>query len=235
MTAVLHHLLVVFLVVAFPLWDRQVTRRLKASTNPRDRVRSYRQTIGWQLIATALLLATVPFADLLTPPVGKPFGIGVEVKAVLPILAGLALGVAIPLLLSLRNLEIRARQARALESLAFFLPRTGEQRRWFAALSVVVGVCEEIIFRGFLIRYMLALPLGLGLGGAVVAAAVVFGIDHGYQGWTGLLSTTVLALMMSALFLGSGSLWLPMLLHVLLDLRILLLLRRDDSANAIPG
>lgn len=235
MTAVLHHLLVFFLVVAFPLWDRHEARRLKASTDPRDRIRSYRQTIGWQLLATVLLLATVPVAELFTAPAGDVFGTDLRTVPVVLIAAALALGAAIPVVFALLKPEGRAQHARAMESIAYFLPRTGEERRWFAALCVVVGVCEEIIFRGFLIRYMLALPLGLGLGGAMVAAAVVFGIDHGYQGWTGLLATTVLALVMSALFLGTGSLWLPILLHVLLDLRVLLLLPRDDAANASPG
>jgi membrane protease YdiL (CAAX protease family) len=53
----------------------------------------------------------------------------------------------------------------------------------------------------------------------------VFGIDHGYQGWSGVLLTGVLALIFTALFVLSGSLWLPMAVHALLDLRILVLLR----------
>nr|WP_240978559.1 CPBP family intramembrane glutamic endopeptidase [Longimicrobium terrae] len=137
----------------------------------------------------------------------------------------------IPVIISLVNPEAREKQRGALKSIEFFLPYTPQARRWWAALSIVVGIGEEIIFRGFLIRYMLALPVGWGVGGAVIAAAVVFGIDHGYQGIAGLISTTVLALVFSALFFATGSLWLPMLVHALIDMRILLLVRPGGEAR----
>jgi membrane protease YdiL (CAAX protease family) len=151
-------------------------------------------------------------------------------EMVLPVLGGLLLGALIPVVMSLLNPDARAKQTEALRSIDFFLPYTRQARRWWAALSVAVGICEEVIFRGFLIRYMLALPLGLGVGGAVVAAAVVFGIDHGYQGIRGLISTTILALVFSALFFATGSIWLPMLVHALIDLRILLLVPPSREA-----
>lgn len=223
---ILHHLLVLFLIVVFPLWDRVETKRLKASTDPRDRIRAYRMTIAWQVIACAILLATVPLADLITPPAhDRIFGAEVRPETVLPIVGGLLLGAMIPVVISLMNAEAREKQRGALNAIDFFLPYTPRARRWWAALSICVGIGEEIIFRGFLIRYMLALPVGWGVGGAVIAAAVVFGIDHGYQGIAGLISTTALALVFSALFFATGSLWLPMLVHALIDLRILLLVR----------
>ncbi len=226
----LHHLLVLFLVVVFPVWDRYETRRLKASTDPRDRVRAYRMTIGWQLAATALLMATLPLASLFTPPPhGRVFGRTLEPAMVLPIAGGLLMGAAIPFILSIVNPELREKQSAALQTIDFFLPRTREERLWFAALSVTVGVCEEIIYRGFLIRYMLALPFVPGVGVAILAAALVFGIDHGYQGVAGMVSTTILALVMTVLFLATGSLWVPMLIHALLDLRILLLVKGTEA------
>jgi membrane protease YdiL (CAAX protease family) len=220
----LHHAFVLFLIVLFPLWDRHETRRLKASTDPRDRVRAYRQTIAWQLAATVLVLATVPLSRLFTPPAaGKLLDVEVNTRMVLPVL------------LSLRGRKDGSPAVPGLEKIAFFLPRTREERLWFAAVAITVGVCEEIIFRGFLIRYMQSLPFGLTVAGAVVAAALVFGIDHGYQGWQGLLGTTVLALVMSALFIATGALWLPMLLHALIDLRVLLLVPRSTGDGAHDG
>jgi membrane protease YdiL (CAAX protease family) len=225
--AIVHALLVLFLVLVFPVWDRVETRRLKSSTDPRVRVRAYRITIGWQLVATAVLFLTLRPALLLTPPAldglfglrempaeARPIGIG--------ILAGLLAGAALPLLL-MRRQATGNPAYNPLESISFFLPRTREERAWFGAMCVVVGFCEEIIFRGFLIRYLHDLPLGLGLLGAILVAAAIFGIDHGYQGWKGILGTGVLALLMSVLFFVSGSLWLPILAHALLDLRVLLL------------
>ena len=226
MAALLHHGLVLFLVLVFPVWDRVETRRLKTSPDPLVRVRSYQKTIAWQVVATVVLLATVPPRLLLVPP-DATASLGIEPSprtGALVLLAMLA-GAVVPVLLTARNPEARERLRSRLESIEFVLPRTPAERRWFAALCVVVGVCEEAIFRGFLIRYLEAPPLGLGLGGAVAAAAVIFGIDHGYQGWTGILATTAMALAFTALFFVTGSLWIPMAMHALIDLRVLLLLR----------
>jgi membrane protease YdiL (CAAX protease family) len=224
--AIVHALLVLFLVLVFPVWDRVETKRLKTSTDPRARIGAYRKTIGWQLIATALLLTVRP-ALLFTPPaLGGLFGLQEAPADALPIVVGVVVGLlagaVLPLVLMRRNAPGKAAYS-PLDGIAFFLPRTREERWWFAAMCVTVGVCEEIIFRGFLTRYLHDLPLGLGLLGAVLVAALIFAIDHGYQGWRGILGTGILALVMTLLFFATGSLWVPILLHALLDLRILLL------------
>lgn len=217
----LHHALVLFLVLVFPLWDHHETKRLKRSTDPGARLRSYRLTIGWQLLATLLLLATLPADLLLHPPDPNPLE---EARgAVVPLLVGLGAGLLLPVILARRGGKAREGARKQLEPIGFFLPRTPVERRWFAALCVTVGVCEEVIFRGFLVRYLLALPLGLGLGASALVAALVFGVDHGYQGWKGVLLTAALGGLLTVLFFVSGSLWLPMLVHVLLDLRVLAL------------
>ena len=54
-------------------------------------------------------------------------------------------------------------------------------------------------------------------------AAIIFGIDHGYQGWMDVILTALLALVLTLLFYGSGSLLVPMVAHALIDPRILLL------------
>jgi membrane protease YdiL (CAAX protease family) len=225
--AIVHALLVLFLLLVFPVWDRVETRRLKSSTDPRARVRAYRITIGWQLVATAILLLTIRPALLFAPPaLGGLFGlreVPEDARAVgIGILAGLLAGAAIPVLL-LRRRQPGKTIPNPLESIAFILPRDREERAWFGAMCLVVGVCEEIIFRGFLIRYLQGLPLGPGLLGAILVAAAIFGIDHGYQGWKGILGTGLLALVMTALFFVTGTLWIPILAHALLDLRVLLL------------
>lgn len=229
--AVLHHALVIFLVFLFPPWDRRETRRLKTSTDPRVRVQSYGKTIGWQIAAVVLLLATVPAGRLFAAPGSlESFGIDVSPGFGIVLAGAMLFGAAVPAVLAMRDPEARREQAARLESISFFLPRTREERRWFAALSVTVGVCEEIIFRGFLIRYLLAVAPWLGLAGAAVGAAAIFGIDHGYQGWTGVLSTGFLALVFTALLFLTGTLWVPIVVHALLDLRILLLVERAGES-----
>lgn len=227
MTAVVHALIVLFLVVAFPIWDRRETARLKAGTDPRARLHAYWKTIGWQLAVAAILWATVPIATLFTAPDAGKLAAAIDPAAVYPVLVGLAMGALVPVIVL--RLKSRAKDGKPappnpLDSIAFVLPHTRGERWWFATMCIAVGICEEIIFRGFLIRYFHALPFGLGVVGAVLLSAAVFGLDHGYQGWKGMLGTFGLALMMTALFFVTRSLWVPIAVHTLIDLRVLLML-----------
>ncbi|MFZ0523535.1 MAG: CPBP family intramembrane glutamic endopeptidase, partial [Candidatus Acidiferrales bacterium] len=53
----------------------------------------------------------------------------------------------------------------------------------------------------------------------------IFGAGHLYQGIAGVIFSAILGLIFSAIFLMTGNLLLPMILHALIDLRILLILR----------
>ena len=233
-------LIVAFLAVVFPIWDRRETLRLKTSSDPLVRVRSYQKTIGWLLIMTALLLAAVPARRLFIAPV-TPRDLGIDLRAVhvIAIVIGLLIGFALPVLLA--RFSGRGEEPAPppqLTSIAFFLPRGGRERAWFAAMSVVAGVCEEIVFRGFLIRFFAEPPVGIGLAAGVAVAAMIFGLDHGYQGVKGIVTTGVLALLFTAFFFGSGSLWLPIAVHALLDLRVLAIVPKEgipSPAEAQPA
>jgi membrane protease YdiL (CAAX protease family) len=133
------------------------------------------------------------------------------------------LGIIGPVIMATRSPALAAQMREQLAHLDFFLPQSPRERGWFALVSLSAAICEEILFRGFLPAYFVA--LGLPTVAAFLLAAVVFGIDHGYQGWSGVVLTGVIALIFTALFVLSGSLWLPMVVHALFDLRILLLTR----------
>jgi len=112
-----------------------------------------------------------------------------------------------------------------LEPVGALLPRTRKERRLFAALAVTAGICEEILFRGFLLFYLQEIFPGFGVVGAVVVSSVVFGLCHFYQGVRGVLGTGAFGAGMAILYMASGSLIVPIILHALLDLRVLLLHR----------
>jgi len=230
-----HHLFVLFLVLIFPLWDRHETRLLKADPSERRRIRSYQKTVGWLWAATVLLLLTTPHAALLTPPEVSWLAGRSRLMLLVGLCVGFGAGIVLPALIALRDSAARAGQRRHLSHIAFFLPVSRAERRWFAAVCVSAGICEELIFRGFLIRYLEAVVPGLGWSGAILAAALVFGIDHGYQGWKGMLQTGFLALVFTLLFVLAGNLWVPMIAHALLDLRLLLILEPDVPITGAPA
>jgi len=102
------------------------------------------------------------------------------------------------------------------------LPRTAGERRLFTVVGVTAGICEEWLYRGFFLAVVAALAGGLPTGVLVVVAALAFGLAHAYQGRVGVLTTGLLGGVMAALYLETGSLLLPVLLHAAIDLRFLL-------------
>jgi membrane protease YdiL (CAAX protease family) len=102
------------------------------------------------------------------------------------------------------------------------LPRTTAERRLFTLVGVTAGVCEEWLYRGFLLAVVAAIGGGLPTPALVAIGALAFGLAHAYQGVAGIVTTGVLGGVMAGLYLGTGSLLLPVVLHALIDLRFLL-------------
>ena len=53
---------------------------------------------------------------------------------------------------------------------------------------------------------------------AVVLSSIVFGLGHAYQGPVGMGKTALVGLVLALLTVFSGSLFVPMLLHTVIDL-----------------
>jgi membrane protease YdiL (CAAX protease family) len=98
------------------------------------------------------------------------------------------------------------------------LPRSSTERYWFAAVSFGAGTGEELMFRGFGFRFFD--HVGVSGQALIVVTAIVFGLAHSYQGWGGMIMTSIIGLVLGIFFVSSGSLWLPIVVHILFDLRI---------------
>ena len=115
------------------------------------------------------------------------------------------------------------------QSTLALLPRTAGERRLFTVVGVTAGICEEWLYRGFFLA-VVAATTGITAAPVLVAiAAVAFGLAHAYQGRAGIVATGVLGGIMAVLYLDTGSLLLPVLLHAVIDLRFLLV-----PASALP-
>ena len=75
----------------------------------------------------------------------------------------------------------------------------------------------------------------LGPGRLVLVSALAFAVAHTYQGVVGMLTAGVLGAGFAVLFLGTGSLLLPVLFHTLIDLRLLVLSVRSPRHRAGPA
>jgi CAAX protease family protein len=109
------------------------------------------------------------------------------------------------------------------------LPRTAGERRLFTVVGITAGVCEEWLYRGFFLAVVAAVTGGPPTWVLIAVGATAFGLAHAYQGGAGIVSTGVLGGVMAALYLQTGSLLLPVLLHAVIDLRFLLV-----PARALP-
>ncbi|TFV75400.1 CPBP family intramembrane metalloprotease [Blastococcus sp. CT_GayMR19] len=115
------------------------------------------------------------------------------------------------------------------------LPRTAGERRLFTVVGVTAGICEEWLYRGFFLAVAAAVGEGWSTGVLVGVAALAFGLAHAYQGWVGITTTGVLGGIMAAVYLQTGSLLLPVLLHALIDLRFLLVPSRVLPVGRVSG
>jgi membrane protease YdiL (CAAX protease family) len=111
--------------------------------------------------------------------------------------------------------------------LGVLIPGSHLERCWFGVVSIGAGISEELVFRGFLIYYLgLYLPQ-INTWEKVVLTAVIFGVAHLYQGWQGIMGASILGLIAAGIYVISGSLLVPMVLHAVIDWRLLLMLPPD--------
>ncbi|HEU5452237.1 MAG TPA: CPBP family intramembrane glutamic endopeptidase [Terriglobales bacterium] len=92
----------------------------------------------------------------------------------------------------------------AKKSIYALLPQTGAEIAAWTVLCATAGFCEELIFRGYLLRQFGALFGAMWLG--VAAQAVVFGLAHGYEGWQRMVLIAVEGVVLAALALWRKSL-----------------------------
>jgi membrane protease YdiL (CAAX protease family) len=77
------------------------------------------------------------------------------------------------------------------------LPRTTIESILWIFVAITAGICEELMFRGFLQRQILTLTGSAVL--AIGAQAILFGATHAYQGWRAGVSIAVYGLLAGVL------------------------------------
>lgn len=218
-------LIAIYLLVGEPVTGLVLHRRFESALrrSPTARVWLYQRL----LILEWGLVAFVAGVVLVAPGVGWA-----ELGLALPtgVAAALTLALAVALLVAVgwgtravRTAAARGEQlpVSASPSVLSLVPRTSAERRWFAAVAVTAGCCEELLYRGFLLAVLTALVPGTPTWVLVLVGGAVFGLAHAYQGASGMLVTGVVGVVLAALYALTGSLLLPILVHAAIDLRIL--------------
>lgn len=194
------------------VWPRFL-KRVAAGT-PNARIRFYRAAVlGQWLITLALLSYWMwrgrPWAWLrLGPFSAVRLGIGIAVAL---LLAGFLYWQRTAVLKSEKTM---AKVRPQLESALALLPHTCAENRLFKVVSITAGVCEETLFRGFLLWYF---AVWTGTVGGVLISSVLFGFGHLYLGRSHVLKTTIAGLFFACMAVASNSLWPGMILHAAMD------------------
>jgi membrane protease YdiL (CAAX protease family) len=213
------HVLVFAFAAVYPLYGPFVSlprlKRAIESGVPGMRLRAYYGTIVGQWLLAVLALTVWLQAARPLPELGLAlrFGWRFWVGLVIALAAMVAMARQARRLLGDTSKQGSLRHM--LERVLFLLPHTPEELRTFRALSVTAGICEEILFRGYLIWYLSWL---MGLWPAVLVSSLLFGLAHSYQGASGILRTVLAGLLFALLYLLTRSLWIPMLLHAFIDI-----------------
>jgi uncharacterized protein len=134
---------------------------------------------------------------------------------------GLAFGLAVIIFLWHQQRTILARPKlieRVRQKISFadpFLPHTDAERYHFWLLAITAGICEEILYRGFLLGFLRAWS---GIIAAIVISSIVFGWGHVYQGYRHVPRTAFVGLFFAFVVVLTKSLWPAILIHAAIDL-----------------
>lgn len=239
MPTVLDWLLLVLVVVGLGARAWYGMRRLR-SLGPaelvRERPRLWLRAIASQWLLTGLLFALWisrgrSFASLgLGAP--SPWGLG-------GVLLGLAV-ISAMVIAQRRQVasrpELAERIRERLASVRALMPQDRSEYPGFVSLAITAGVCEELLFRGF-VTWLLASILPV-FWMAALAQALLFGLAHAYQGGRGVITTGAVGLFMTGIVWVTGSLWAAMLVHALMDINagdLALLAFAQPQTSSAPG
>jgi membrane protease YdiL (CAAX protease family) len=230
------HLFLLLLAVGQPIHGAWSYRKYLAGirrSSPPDRFKLYRDVhvLEW---SSFLVLAT---AWLVLGREPSELGFETSLGPGFLVAAGLLVVMGLLLVAQLRSARraTSAKRARFVESLGIlihFSPHSRRELHRFFGVSVTAGIVEETIYRGFLFWYLLH---GMPSWGALLVSSLLFGLGHSYQGIGGMLRVTGVGLAFGGLYLLSGSLWLPILAHMLLDIQQGSLVREMLRDRPDPG
>jgi membrane protease YdiL (CAAX protease family) len=220
----LDHILLIMITVVWPVaewrWYYPLSLRAIAAGMPAARARLYRNSVVPQWVLSACIIALWvyrgrPWAALMPSPstllrLGIAFGFAALIFALL--------------LQQRRALFKRANWPelvrRSLGHADALVPRTKGEYRGALLVAMTAGICEELLFRGYMMWYFLAFWPGtrLGLAAAVIISAVLFGFGHIYLGVRQVGTSAIGGVLFAAIVLVADSLLPAMILHAALDL-----------------
>lgn len=213
----MHHFVVYLICILSPLLSVIVLKKMKTSPNEQAKYYVY----GTMIIAYSLILwftlRTRSIVDLVRPPAASFPGwimvIGFAYGAYL------LLAESIEVWAIHNRPDYRDRIRGHFESRSYIEPTNKAQRYLSYGFYLFVAAGEEVFFRSYLLRYLMEEPYSLSWVYASLIAVVVFGVGHAHFRLSGIGYSTINGLFYLFLFMWSGSILLPIVVHYLYDIK----------------
>ncbi len=217
---ILDHLFFLLIAVALPIHGAliigKLARRIRAGET-HLRMDLYRSIVREEWILTAVLVAMWFGSGRDAGSLGLGFATGTWAWVGYGLALSICVLLAVQLVKTTSSPKGHETFRKQVGELDFILPQSAAELSAFNRVSLTAGICEEVIFRGFGIAYLVAL-LGLPLWAAVLVSSFVFGLAHSYQGPLGALRAGSLGLILATLYALTGALWAPIVVHAVMDL-----------------
>jgi hypothetical protein len=226
------HLLAIYFIVGIPCLGYiryQKAQRQISWGDPQAKVRFLRELVIKQAINIFLVCGLWLYGGV----PGSSLGLGAPSSWWLTgALAAATAGILVVSAVRLRGKAGRFREI-ADQRAGALLPNSIKERRWFAAVCVGGGISEELAYRGFLFYYLGMVFPHSNTVEKMVGSALLFGIVHFYQGWRGIVSTGATGLVMAGFYVVGGNLVLPIVAHIIANMRVLLIFPQEKTKAAI--
>jgi uncharacterized protein len=226
---------VVWEVISFVPRFRKLKQEI-ANGDSQARSRVYRRAITFEWITALLALLALGFdwskltpANLGLETVMRSLSGGNDFNSgsLIGVIFGMAVGTIVYIVLRLRanrrgdtpRQNLAAPWLRNLmPDFSALVPVTNSERLVWIVVAISAGICEEIVFRGWLLT-TLHDQIGLAGKSLLLAGALIFGLAHAYQKVSGVIITALAGAFFCVIYIKTGSLLFPILLHGLVDLR----------------
>ena len=181
-------------------------------SHPEKRISVYFQTIVMLILMGGLVLIAMWLNQHSLDAIGAQFLTnGVSLSVLLVICLGF--------LLLINLINSKRHWLRGLKhtyhQVMYILPASSREYRTSILMAFAAGFSEEIVFRGFLFHQM---TLFIPIMPSVILVNVIFGLCHWGTGFRNASWSFLLGVIWCLIFLWTGSLWIPVLTHILVDL-----------------
>jgi membrane protease YdiL (CAAX protease family) len=219
----LSHLAVFIILIVMPIISYFEVKKLKLRISDQTKEFAYSRIYGGYILMVALIVFAVPFDRIWTP--STSFAVPTLLNYILWSLVSYQLFMLIvPTIMVYSNQRMRAAVAEEYKKKDYMFPRSRKSLIMFSVLAFIVGISEEIIFRGFLYTYLQ--DWGVYAVLSFIIVNIIFGLAHYHQGKSAVWDTMLLGFCLGQLYISSGSLFLPIIFHILYDLKIVFIKHR---------